>query len=398
MPWNQSGDNKPKDPWGQGSKGNGSGDQKPPELDKIFKDIKKQFSSLLGGGKPGKPSGGKNDKPVWPLPRLLAILLLGLIGVFIFSGFYQVPAGQKSVVLLYGQVNRIAGPGLHWHNPLLESLHLVTLGADSHYRVSGELASADGQLLKVSVEVGYKVADPAAYVLATAEPVTLLQNLTLTELRQVVGRNTLPDLLSKPASQWANRLQKQLQAALLPWHSGLELTEVKVSDITLPDVVTKAAAGDAAAQATAQTDVQQAQQYQQAQLLAAQGQVARMLAEANAYQQKAVDYAEGETSRFNSLLASYEKAPRVTRDRLYLDTMEQVFAQTSKVLVMDSKGTQQLALPLAELIRGVQPAKPAAAAELDAAAAAKPAPKPKAAPTAPPSLYGEPSSKAGATP
>lgn len=392
MAWNESGDNKPRDPWGRG----GGDKQQPPELDKIFKDIKKQFSSLLGGGKPG--NNGKGDKPVWPLSRLLGLLLLGLVAVFVFSGFYQVPVGQKAVVLLYGQVNRVADPGLHWYNPLLESLTLVTLDDDSHYRLSGELVSADGKLVKVSVDVGYKVADPAAYVLGAAAPVTLLQNLTLAELRQLVGRNSLADLLDKPAPQWASRLQQRLGTALAPWHAGLELTGVSITDLTLPEAVAAARDGSDKAQGKAAADLQEAKDYQATQLLVAQGQAERLLTEANAYRQKVVDQAEGETSRFNSLLAAYEKAPRVTRDRLYLETMEQVLGKTSKVLVMDSKSGQQLALPLAELIKGVQTAQPAPADEADAGVAPKPASKPKAeASSSVPSLYGT-STKSGETP
>lgn len=397
MAWNQQpGDNKPKDPWGRDDKSKGDGNKsQSPELDKVFKDIKQQFSVLFGGG---KPSGNRPKSPLWPLPRLLALLLLGLVGVFVFSGFYQVPSGQKAVVLLYGQVNRVTDPGLHWYNPLLESLHLVDIATDSHYRLTGELATADGQLIKVGVDVGYKVDDAANYVLATAEPVTLLQNLTLAELRQLMGRNSLADLLAKPTSQWATRLQQALQAALAPWHAGLEVTSLDLTSLALPDAVAQAAAGSDKASAKVATDLQDAKDYQQSQLLAAQAQAERLLIDARAYQQKVVDQAEGETARFNSLLATYTKAPQVTRDRLYLETMEEVLGKTSKVVVLDSKAGQQLNLPLAELVRSA-PAKPTSDPAADEELTPKKPATGKAAPaTAVPSLYGEPRAKQGETP
>lgn len=407
MAWNNSGDNdsgktKPKDPWGGnnsdgGNRGrdrksgdnNGGGNSnkpQPPEIDKIFKDIKKQFEGLLGGKKPRRP--GTPNKPLLTPTRLLAVLVLALAAVFVFSGFYQIPSGQTAVVLSQGKAVTVSNPGVHWRNPLLTHYRLITIGAGDSYRLTSELATADGSLLKVGVEVDYKITDAAAFVTSVDEPVTLLQNLTLATLRQQIGQQQAAALLSGNAGTVATSLKQGLHTALGNWSTGIDIDGVTVSSISLPKALQEASPQLAKTQSTLNQQLASAQAAQQAQQLTTKSTAEGMLTAANAYSKKVVDEARGKTSRFTSQLAAYQKAPKVTRERLYMDTMEAVLSNTTKVLVMGDKGQQLISLPLAELL-GKQAGESSdqTAAKAPATDAAK-KPAAKAAPTSPPSLYG----------
>lgn len=417
MAWNNSGDNdsgktRPKDPWGGNSGGDHSGGDnsggsnnaggnrggdrnggdnnkkpQPPEIDKIFKEIKKQFDSLLGGGKkPGRP--GTPKKPLLTPARLLAVLVLALAAVFVFAGFYQIPSGKTAVVLSQGKAITVSNPGVHWRNPLLAHYRLITIGAGDSYRLTGELATADGSLLKVGVEVDYDITDAAAFVTSVDAPVTLLQNVTLATLRRQVGQQQATALLSGNTDTLATALKQALQTALGDWDTGIDIGTVTVSSIALPKALQEASPQLAKTQSTLTQQLAAAHAAQQAQQLKTKATAEGMLTAANAYSKKVVDEARGKTSRFSSQLAAYQKAPKVTRERLYMDTMEAVLSNTTKVLVMGDKGQQLISLPLAELLgKQAGAAHDQAASKAPASETAK-KPAAKAEPTPPPSLYG----------
>lgn len=379
MAGNPSGDNRPRDPW---NKGNGG--KQPPDLVRLLKESLQRLLQLLAG----KPPAGQ---PGRRLAALVALFVTGLLAVFAVGGTFQISAEQRGVILSNGQVVRVVDPGTHWYNPLLETLERITLAGSHHYRLNGELATRDGQLVNAGVDVEYRLADPAAYVMSVSDPVTLLQTLTLSALRQAVGRANLSDLLSGKTEKLAGGLQDQLSQALSTWQTGLDVATVTLTGMELPETVAaKTAAGDKA-QETAAAGLAAAKAYRDARREAAQTGITRLRADAEAYRQQVVAKAESETARFAAQLVAYEKAPQVTRDRLYFETMESLLARNGKVLIMDAKAGRQLVLPLAELTRQLA-AKPTAMPP-DGSAAAASAPTGKAAspeaeaPPAP-SLYG----------
>jgi membrane protease subunit HflK len=383
MAWNQPDDKKPEDPWGRG------GDkQQPPELDKIFKDIRKQLSGWLGGK---KSPGGKGGKSLSPM-ALLGLLLVGLVTVFVLSGFFRVTSGQRVVILFHGQVGRVVDTGLHWYNPLFENLVAVPSANDRDYQQTSDLLTSDNNLANVTVDVSYRVVDPAAYALSVAAPVMLLQDMLAASLRTQVATHSLNDLSGSDHQVLAEAVKSALTKGLKAWHSGIEITSVDIPAISVPDALKSSLESLQNAQSQAQAAQQAAEDYRKTQLLAAQSQAQNLMTEADAYQKKTVDYAEGETSRFNSLLKAYEKAPGVTRERLYLDAMEALFSKSPKVLVMDDKGRNVLSLPLAEMMKvapsaGTRPASVKATASSSPATAATDKATENQKAGSPPSLY-----------
>lgn len=380
MAGNQPGDNRPQDPWG----GKGGGSQ-PPDLMKLLRDIAQRFVTWLGFKKPA----GQKSRDSWT--RVVTLLAIGLIGVFVSSGICQIMPDQHGVVLKSGQVKRVLEPGLHWFNPVLESLERVTVTGTSHYRLSGELATQDSSLVNAGVDVEYRIADPAAYVMAASDPVTLLQTLTLAMLREQVGKSRIDALLESQPAVLGDAVKASLVPALAKWHTGLEIVDVAITGVTLPETVKSGDSAQEQAMQSARAALTAASAYRDSQRQVARDQVEQLQVAAEAYRQQVVTKAETETARFAAQLGAYEKAPQVTRDRLYFDTMETLLAKNGKVLVLDSKSGQQLVLPLAELAKqaAARPLTPVDTARPDAVPKANDKAAPPAAPASPlPSLYG----------
>ncbi len=340
MAWNQSGDDKKKDDKPRDT-------QKPPELDQLFKDVKDQFSSLLGNKKPQKP--GKKNGGSRPATYWLSLFVIGLVAIVAFSGTYQVPEHQRAVVLGYGNQPVVKQPGTHWHNPLWQQVALVNVDAVNHYKLSGEQVTADGKLINVSVDVGYQIGDPVKYVTSLASPVSGLQHLLLASLRQQVGQHSLQQLMANGRETLAKAIKQQLIKGVTAQQTGLLINQVNVQQLGLPDRVDKAFGSLDAIRAQGEQALQAAKQKQAAKIASAKEKTQQLLTQAKAYQKEKVDHAKGDVSRFNSLLASYRKAPQVTRDRLYFDTMEAVLKDTPKVVVMTGNANQLL-VPLKSLL------------------------------------------------
>lgn len=344
MAWNQPDDdnNKPKNPWGQQD----GDDKQPPELDKVFKDIGKQFAGLLGGNKsPQDPQ----QKPSWSLTRLLGFLLVGLVAVFVISGFFRVEANQQAVLLEAGVSPLLVTSGLHWRNPLTQTLVLVPAG-QRHYQQTRDFLTADAKVVSVTLEVDYHLADPAAYVRQLQAPLTLLQGVATAQLRAAIGGVSLDQLLTTAASSLSQQLEQSLSAALARRQAGLAIDSLSLSQISAPAELATSMKALKTARQEAAAQLQQAKAQANVALLEAKKKAQQLLLEAKTYKKQVVDLARGKTSRFNSQLAAYRLAPEVTRERLYLQTMEQLLSQSRKLLVTgDNK--QLLSLPLAGLLQ-----------------------------------------------
>jgi membrane protease subunit HflK len=352
MGWNEPGGNgnKPRDPWG------GGGNQGPPDLDEVLRNLKKQLSGLFGGGKggdgSGRPSGGGKPGP------LIAIVVGVLAVIYVGIGLFQVDESQRAVVLKFGKFDRVVGPGLNWHTPLFEDYFKANVTQTKTYNVQQEMLTKDTNIVSVALEVQYRVVDPKAYLLRVSRPETVLQHSTESALRHVVGGSTMDEVLKERREEIRVSVQNRLQEYLDRYNTGLTTVNVALNETAAPQPVQDAFNDVARAREDEDRFQKEAQAYANSVIPEARGKAQRIMEEAQAYKEEIIATAEGDAKRFNALLTEYRRAPEVTRERLYLETMEQVLGKTSKVLVDVKEGDNLMYLPLDQIMKRHSEAMP----------------------------------------
>jgi len=350
MAWNEPGGNKPRDPWGGGG---GGGDQRPPDLDEALKNLKDRINNLFGGK--GGGNGGGN-KPSGGFPGgLLVVALVVLVVGYVLMGFYLVDQRERGVVLRFGEFNRMVDPGLNWRAPIIEQGMQVDVGQNRSYEISEEMLTEDTNIVAVTLEVQYKVLDPQAFLLRVGAPETILKHATSSALRHVVGSSTMDDVLRDRREDIRLLVRERLQDYLDRYNTGLVINQVVLDKTAAPEAVRDAFDDVAKAKEDEDRFKKEAEAYYNSVIPEARGQAARITEEATAYKTRVVAEAEGDAARFSDLVAEYRKAPEVTRQRLYLDTLTEVFSNSSKVL-LDAQGSDSLMyLPLDQMFKGKRP-------------------------------------------
>jgi membrane protease subunit HflK len=360
MAWN---DNDKQNPWG----GNG---QTPPELDAVIKDFKNKFDNFFGGK---KSSGSKEGGNIPSAGGFKYIFILALL-VWGLSGIYIIDPAEKGVVLRFGAFQEETSQGPHWHLPFpIETLNRINVEqirtAEIGYRnvVSGSrrfggnvsseslMLTKDENMIDAKFAVQYKINDVQAYLFNVANPDATLRHVAESAIRQVVGKNTMDYILTEGRMDIADSIRQRSQELLDMYEIGLQITTVNMQDAQPPEQVQASFSDAVKAREDKQRLINEAQTYANDILPKSRGKAARMLEESKAYKSEVVSKSEGESSRFKQILTEYEKAPEVTRERLYRETMEVVLANTSKVVV-DSKANSMMYLPIDKLI-SAQPSR-----------------------------------------
>ncbi|MHB1231832.1 MAG: FtsH protease activity modulator HflK [Burkholderiales bacterium] len=356
-----------------GKKGNNGG---PPDLDELWRRFNERLSGLFGGkGRgPAAPGGGNNS----PSPVKGALLLVGIIlVVWIGSGFYIVNARERGVVLRFGKFSEITLPGPRWHMPYpIESVEIVDTArnrvTEVGYRQNerskqpGEAAmlTKDKNIINVLFAVQYVVSDPRAFVFNNyiGDDAVFVRQIAESAMREAVGKTPVDSVLTQ-STEVAIEARKLMQSTLDRYKSGISIANVTISQVQPPEQVQ--AAFDDAIKAGQDRDRQknEGEAYFNDIVPKAKGTAARLLQEAEGYKQSVIARAEGDASRFRQLAVEYQKAPGVTRERLYLDAMQQIYSNTTKVLVDQKSGSNLLYLPIDKLMQQQRAAEaPAAAA------------------------------------
>ena len=344
MAWNEPGGNKPKDPWG------GGGDQGPPDLDEALKNHKDKINNVFGGK--GGRSGGDGSKPGGsPLPLLAVVAVIALV-VYGLVGFFQVDQRERAVVLRFGKFDRIVEPGLNWRAPILEQYQKVDVGQNRRYEITEEMLTKDTNIVSVTLQVQYQVLDPRPFLLKVAQPEQILEHATSSALRHVVGSASMDDVLKDNREAIRVQVRQRLDEYLNRYDTGLVLRQVVLDKTEAPDAVRDAFDDVSKAKEDEDRFKKEAEAYRNAVIPQARGEAQRLTEESEAYKQRVIDGAMGDADRFTDLLSEYRKAPDVTRERLYLETMTQVFGATSKVLVDVDNGNSLIYLPLEQLVKG----------------------------------------------
>jgi len=350
MAWNEPGGdgNKPKDPWGGGG-GNQGG---PPDLDKAFRKLQDKLNDMFGGGssQSGDSSGGGSGGHKGLGATIIGILLLLLIGWGVL-GIYQINEQERGVVLRFGKYNDTVMPGLHWNPPLIDRVFTENVTAERQYTSQGLMLTQDENIVELPLTVQYNIGDVKDFVLNVRNPVISLQESTDSALRHVVGSSKLDDALSEGRQKIGDDTKLRLQAYQDTYGTGIQVIKVTIQEAKPPAAVSAAFDDVIKAKEDQERLKNEAQAYSNGIIPEARGKAQRVIEESNAYREKVIAEAEGEAQRFEKLLIEYEKAPEVTRERLYLDAIQMVMAKSSKVMVDMKGGNNMMYLPLDKLVQ-----------------------------------------------
>jgi len=355
MAWNEPG-NGGKDPWGN------RGNDGPPDLDEVVRNMQQKLGGLFGGK--GGSSGGNNrsGQGRFGIGLLVAIAVI----VWLLSGIYIVEAPERGVVLRFGQFATSTMPGPHWHLPYpiervevinVEEIRTVEIG----YRSTGVantnsipseslMLTKDENIIDLKIAAQYRIQDAADYLFNVRNPDIILRQMMESAVRETVGRSNMDFVLTEGRSAIANSTEQLLQSMLDVHEAGLLVTSVNMQDVQPPEQVQAAFADVVKAREDEVRQINQAEAYSNDILPKARGQAFRIVQEAEAYKSQVVAKAEGDASRFTQVMGEYDKAPRITTERLYLDAMESVYSRSQKVMVdVENGGSNVLYLPLDRL-------------------------------------------------
>ncbi len=360
MAWNDNSSNQT--PWG----GN---NQTPPELDDVIKEFKNKVNGIFGTSKK-KPSDPSSTSKTSGSGSIKFVAITGVL-IWMLSGIYIIDPAEKGVILRFGAFQEATSQGPHWHIPFpietvqrvnVEQIRTAEIGyrnAIKGRRFGGNVASEsimltqDENMIDAKFAVQYRVNDVQAYLFNVASPDTTLRQVAESAIRQVVGQNTMDYILTEGRVDIADSIKERSQELLDLYQTGLYITTVNMQDAQPPEQVQAAFSDAVKAREDKQRLINEAQTYANGILPKSRGLAARLLEESRAYKSEVISKSEGESSRFKQILAEYEKAPKVTRERLYRETMESVFASTSKVVV-DSKANSMIYLPIDKLINNAR--------------------------------------------
>lgn len=347
MAWNEPGGNSNnQDPWG-GRKGGGR--QGPPDLDEAFRKLQESLNGLFGGGKKrgddsGRSGGGGGFGLLFVGLGLLAV-------VWLYSAIYVVDEQEQAVVLRFGKYHETVGPGLNIYFPPIDRKFQENVTRERAYSKQGAMLTEDENIIEVPLTVQYRVSNLQDFVLNVDQPEVSLQHATDSAVRHVVGSTEMDQVLTEGRELIATEVRERLQRFLDNYRTGITITQVNIQSAAAPREVQEAFDDVIRAREDEQREKNQAESYANGVIPEARGQAQRMLEEANGYRDEVIARAQGEADRFTKLVAEYRKAPEITRERLYIDTMQEVMSNTSKILVTGDKGQNNLLyLPLDKMI------------------------------------------------
>ncbi len=362
MAWNEPGGNgnngngNDNDPWGNRKNSGG-----PPDLDEFFKNLTDKLNGLFGGNNRKRSSGGGGNFPNAPKLSGMAVSVIGsllFIG-WLLTGLYVIQPAESGVVTQFGRHVQTTQSGLNWHIPWpIQTVTRVNTQEINSAEVSRQPAlTKDENLVEVALNVQYRIASAENYLFNVRQPEDTVRQSAESALREVVGRTEMNPLITTGRDVVSLEVEQNLQRILSDYNSGIEITEVNLTYSEAPEQVRGAFEDVIKAREDKERFISESEAYRNEILPRARGDAQRVLEEAEAYKARVTEASVGESQRFLSLLSEYKKAPGVTRDRLYLESMEEVLSNTSKVLVggNDGGGSNSLMyLPLDKLMEGRQ--------------------------------------------
>ena len=343
MSWN---DDNNRNPWQTDR------DQGPGDLDAVVRDLQRKLSGLFGGrgrggGGRGNGAGGGGSGAG---KSLTATVGLVIVSAWALWGLYMVDDAERGVVLRFGEFHAVTLPGLRWRIPLVDTYELINTNVTERYPYRGSMLTEDENIVVVDLVVQYRRTDPEAFLFNMRDPEDTLEDATGSAIREVVGKNLLDFILTEGRAEIAAETQNLIQSTLDSYGTGITVYEVNLQDANFPADVEASVQDAIRAREDRERMSLEAEAYSNDILPRARGAAARELQNAEAYRARVVADAEGEADRFSQILFEYAKAPEVTRQRMYIETVEQVFANSTKVLIDSEGGGNLIYLPLDRLV------------------------------------------------
>lgn len=341
MAWNEPGNND-KDPW----KNKGGKNQGPPDLDDLFKELGQKFGGIFGGKSGGgASSGGSFSGFAVALVFVIAIVAYG------FSCVYTIKEAERGIKLRFGEYVGVVEPGLSWKWTFIENIVPVDVQSTRNFSSEGFMLTQDENVVSVEMQVQYRVTDARDYVFSVTDPDDSLSQALDSAIRYVIGHSKMDDILTSGREEVRQSVWREVDKIIAPYDLGLMIVDVNFKDARPPEEVKDAFDDAIAAQEDEVRFLREAEAYARGIEPRARGRVKRLEQEANAYKEQTILDAEGEVAKFKKLLPEYQAAPEVTRQRLYLATMEKVYSNTSKVMVDVEGGNNMMYLPLDKIMQ-----------------------------------------------
>lgn len=336
MAWNEPGGGD-KDPWGNRN------DQGPPDLEEAFRKLQNQLAGIFGGG----GSGGSGGSSFGISGTTVGFLFVALVVVYALSGVYQIDEQERAVEFRFGKAKEnIILPGLNWHAPFIETVEKINVTRVNSHTHQALMLTEDENIVDVKLTVQYVINDALAYLVNVRDPVISLDHATESALRHVVGGSQMNAVITSGRAAVAAEAQERLQSYMDSYGTGFLVSKVNIEESAPPSQVKDAFNDVQKAKEDEQRFINDANAYSEKIVPEAKGEAERLKEQAKAYRDRVIAQADGESQRFTKLLVEYSQAEKVTRDRLYIDAMETLLTQSSKVLVDVEGGNNLLYLPL----------------------------------------------------
>jgi membrane protease subunit HflK len=344
----------------------------PPDLDELWRDFNRKLGSLFGGKPPGGRGGGAGNSGGGFQPDMknasvgIALILGVLLLIWLGTGFFIVQEGQQAVITQFGRYKSTVNAGFNWRLPypiqrhelvFVTQIRSVDIGRDTVLKATGLKESAmltqDENILDIKFAVQYRLSDARAFLFESKNPTEAVVQAAETAVREVIGRMRMDAALSEERDQIAPQVRKLMQEILDRYKVGVEVVGINLQQggVRPPDQVQASFDDVLKAGQERERAKNEAQAYANDVIPRAVGSASRLKEEADAYKARVVAQAQGDTQRFRSVYAEYQKAPQVTRDRMYLDSMQQIYSSVTKVLVESRQGSSLLYLPLEKILQ-----------------------------------------------
>lgn len=344
---NTSDQNEGRSNWDRSSNSQKDNQQSPPDLEDIFNNLLKKLS-----GKGGANNTNSSNAFSGGVGKLLPIAIAAGVILWGASGFYTVKEAERGVVLRLGHFHSIEQPGLNWKPTFIDRVIPVNVERVLELKTQGAMLTQDENMVKVEMTVQYRIQDPAKYLFSAVNANDSLNQATDSALRYVIGHMTMNDILTTGRSVVRENTWKALNQIIEPYNMGLEVIDVNFQSARPPEEVKDAFDDAIKAQEDEQRYIREAEAYAREKEPIARGNAQRILEEATAYKDRVVLDAKGEVERFQPLLPEFKAAPDVFRERLYIQSMEKVMANTPKVMLDSGSGNNLTVLPLEQLLKG----------------------------------------------
>lgn len=342
--------------WNDPDKKNGNGDDPwgknsgPPDLDEALKQLQRKVAGLFGGGRNGQFEFKDNKRSSMGMWLIGALILV----VYILSGIYIVQPFEEAVVKRFGSYVRTEGPGPHWIPWFIETRTIVNVEEIRTTEHGDQMLTSDENIIFAKMAVQYRINNSRDYLFNIVNPDTTIKQVSESALRSVVGQSTLNEVLTSGRAEVTEKVREQVQTILNSYGSGLLISDLAMQQTRAPEEVKEAFDDAIKAQQDEERFKNEAQAYANQRIPIARGKATRILQEAQAYKEQQILKAKGETARFEQLLPEYKRQPQVMRDRLYLDTLEEVYSHTNKIIVDVDGGNNLMVLPLDQIAKAAR--------------------------------------------